>query len=435
MKKATNSPHRIDDYLQRIEERERASRRKKMIVLGLGLVAALSAGALYFILGSNKELKKYSIQELSKEKVTEIFDEDDSRIVVAHALGTDTIQNLNEYQSLVDLFEGSEIQPAFYQSSQGGSNEDDGFDEAPQEILQKFSIDISGSRTEGNQLIFTIEDYDPDINYTLSFGTGYKRKNVGRVSRYTYNSYGTYRLRLLASSPDRGSSIYTKSVRIDRAKREATNNENREVFAENNATPPAESETSVGQPQIIDGATRDINEEEQEQNNTSAAENDTENPSGIQEAEEPGVEEEENTPVENKRVEAEKLEDNITESETSMPAPSPANTLSTPAVLFNADIMPEFPGGKNGLKRYFRKNYTYPQAARESGIEGTVFIRFVVKEDGSVSDIAVLKGLGFGCDDEAIRLVRKMPKWIPGEHAGKRVAVYKTMPIGFKLYE
>jgi len=435
MKKATNSPHRIDDYLQRIEEREKASRRKKMIVLGLGLVAALSAGALYFILGANKELKKYSIQELSKEKVTEIFDEDDSRIVVAHALGTDTIQNINEYQSLVDLFEGSEIQPAFYQSSQDGSSSDDGFDEAPQEILQKFSIDISGSRTEGNQLIFTIEDYDPDINYTLSFGTGYKRKNVGRVSRYTYNSYGTYRLRLLASSADRGSSIYTKSVRIDRSKREKPANENREVFAENNATPPAESETSVGQPQIIDGATRDINEEEQQEENAPDTENDSENLSGIQEAEEPDSGEEDIQPVEDKEVEAEKLEDNITESNSSVPAPSPANTLSTPSVLFNADIMPEFPGGKNGLKRYFRKNYTYPQAARESGIEGTVFIRFVVKEDGSISDIAVLKGLGFGCDDEAIRLVRKMPKWIPGEHEGKRVAVYKTMPIGFKLFE
>ena len=435
MKKATNSPHRIDDYLQRIEEREKASRRKKMIVLGLGLVAALSAGALYFILGSNKELKKYSIQELSKEKVTEIFDEDDSRIVVAHALGTDTIQNLNEYQSLVDLFEGSEIQPAFYQSSQDGSSEDDGFEEAPQEILQKFSIDISGSRTEGNQLIFTIEDYDPDINYTLSFGTGYKRKKVGRVSRYTYNSFGTYRLRLLASSPDRGSSIYTKSIRISRAKRETPSTENREVFTENNATPPAESETSVGQPQIIDGATRDINEEERPEEDDANGEKDTENLSGIQEAEEPGPNEEEDSPVEEKKVEAEKLEDNITENETSVPPPSAANTLSTPSVLFNADIMPEFPGGKNGLKRYFRKNYTYPQAARESGIEGTVFIRFVVKEDGSISDIAVLKGLGFGCDDEAIRLVRKMPKWIPGEHDGKRVAVYKTMPIGFKLFE
>ncbi|MDW3651499.1 MAG: TonB family protein [Bacteroidia bacterium] len=406
-----------------------------MIVLGLGLVAALSAGALYFILGSNKELKKYSIQELSKEKVTEIFDEDDSRIVVAHALGTDTIQNLNEYQSLVDLFEGSEIQPAFYQSSQDGSSEEDGFDEGPQEILQKFSIDISGSRAEGNQLIFTIEDYDPDINYTLSFGTGYKRKNVGRVSRYTYNSFGTYRLRLLASSPDRGSSIYTKSIRISRTQKETTPKENREVFAENNATPPAESETSVGQPQIIDGATRDINEEDRTEENTADDEQETENLSGIQEAEEPGPGEEDNPPVEEKEVAAEKLEDNITESNTSVPAPSPANTLSTPSVLFNADIMPEFPGGKNGLKRYFRKNYTYPQAARESGIEGTVFIRFVVKEDGSISDIAVLKGLGFGCDDEAIRLVRKMPKWIPGEHDGKRVSVYKTMPIGFKLFE
>ena len=74
MKKATNTPHRIDDYLQRIEEREKATRRKKALLLALGVVALLSAAGLYAIFNANKELRKYSIQELSKEIVTGIFD-------------------------------------------------------------------------------------------------------------------------------------------------------------------------------------------------------------------------------------------------------------------------------------------------------------------------------------------------------------------------
>ncbi|MEM6805209.1 MAG: energy transducer TonB [Bacteroidota bacterium] len=431
MKKATNTPHRIDDYLQRIEEREKATRRKKALLLALGVIALLTAGGLFAFFNANKELRKYSIQELSKEIVTGIFDEDDSRIVVAHALGTDTIQNINEYQSLVDLFEGSDIQPAFYQST----NAEDTFSESEntenEDILQKFSIDISGSRMQGNQLIFTIEDYDPDVEYTLSFGTGYKRK-VGRVSRYTYNGYGTYRLRLLASSEDRGSSIYTKSVKIEQKKAESTTSQ-RPQFTEV-LTPSTENDTQTSEPEITDGATRDITEEEE---NVEEAVNNTEdNPSAIQAAPE-----EENAPEENENleVEAEKLEDTITENDP--PAEKEETVTSGPptedpnAIYFNADIMPEFPGGQAGLKRYFRRNYTYPKTARDQGIEGTVFVRFVVNADGSVSGISVLKGLGFGCDDEAIRLIRKMPKWIPGEHNGKRVPVYKTMPIGFKLFE
>lgn len=433
MKKATNTPHRIDDYLQRIEEREKATRRKKALLLALGVVGLLSAAGLYALFNANKELRKYSIQELSKEIVTGIFDEDDSRIVVAHALGTDTIQNLNEYQSLVDLFEGSDIQPAFYQSNSGENDFSESESTENEDILQKFSIDISGSRVQGNQLIFTIEDYDPEVEYTLSFGTGYKRK-VGRVSRYTYNGYGTYRLRLLASSESRGSSIYTKSVKIEQKKAESTTSQ-RPQFTE--VLPPSSEEnTQTSEPEITDGATRDITEEEEKLEE--AVDESENNPSAIQAApEEEGEEVAEDDG--NLEVEAEKLEDSITENDppvqeeevvTSAPPTEDPN-----AIYFNADIMPEFPGGQAGIKRYFRRNYTYPKTARDQGIEGTVFVRFVVNADGSVSGINVLKGLGFGCDDEAIRLIRKMPKWIPGEHNGKRVPVYKTMPIGFKLFE
>lgn len=441
MKKATNTPHRIDDYLQRIEEREKSARRKKMVVAGLGAFSLVAAAGLYFILNGERELRKYSIQELSKEIVTEIFDDSESRIVVAHALGTDTIENINEYQSLVDLFDGSDVQPAFFQ---GSGDEQEGFDDesenTPAEILQKFSIDISGNRVAGNQLVFTIEDYDPEVEYTLSFGTGYKRK-VGRVSRYTYNGYGTYRMRLLASASGRGSSIYTKSIQISRAPASSFIPE-REVIADASTSQVPEKPTDDSNVEIVDGATRNIEDEEGTTDDNATASDNTSTNTNVNEVaedlpveEEPDAnkEEETNTSADLLTSEAERLEDTVTEY--SGPAPvekAPAPDPNAP--LIAADIMPEFPGGNSGLKRYFVKNYTYPRIARDKGIEGTVFVRFVVNPDGSVSNISILKGLGYGCDDEAIRLVRNMPKWIPGEQDGKRVAIFKTMPIGFKLF-
>ena len=71
--------------------------------------------------------------------------------------------------------------------------------------------------------------------------------------------------------------------------------------------------------------------------------------------------------------------------------------------------------------------------ARESGIQGRVFVTFVVERDGSVTDVRVLRGIGGGCDEEAIRVIKNMPKWNPGKQRGKSVRVQFNMPILFKL--
>jgi len=71
--------------------------------------------------------------------------------------------------------------------------------------------------------------------------------------------------------------------------------------------------------------------------------------------------------------------------------------------------------------------------ARESGIEGTVYVTFVIERDGSVTDVKILRSIGGGCDDEAIRVVRNMPKWEPGKQRGKPVRVQFNMPIKFTL--
>lgn len=95
--------------------------------------------------------------------------------------------------------------------------------------------------------------------------------------------------------------------------------------------------------------------------------------------------------------------------------------------------MPSFPGGEQKLLEYVAKNVKYPQIARESGIKGRVFISFVVEPDGSVSNVGVLRGIGGGCDEEAIRVVKNMPKWKPGKQRGKAVRVSYMLPINFQL--
>lgn len=94
---------------------------------------------------------------------------------------------------------------------------------------------------------------------------------------------------------------------------------------------------------------------------------------------------------------------------------------------------PEFPGGTSKMYEYLRNNIKYPPMARESGIQGTVYVQFVVGKNGSIEDINVLRGIGGGCDEEAVRVVKAMPKWTPGKQRGKAVKVRFTLPIKFRL--
>ena len=97
--------------------------------------------------------------------------------------------------------------------------------------------------------------------------------------------------------------------------------------------------------------------------------------------------------------------------------------------------MPQFPGGETKLMEYIAKNLTYPQEARDKGIDGRVFIGMVIEKDGSVSNVKVLRGIGSGCDEEAVRVIKSMPKWKPGMMKGEPVPVSYQIPINFKLSE
>ncbi|MCF6171582.1 MAG: energy transducer TonB [Bacteroidales bacterium] len=103
-------------------------------------------------------------------------------------------------------------------------------------------------------------------------------------------------------------------------------------------------------------------------------------------------------------------------------------------VIFQVvENQPEFPGGMSELYVFLQKNVKYPPIAKESGIQGRVFVNFVVEKDGSISNVKVLRGIGGGCDEEAIRVVKSMPKWKPGKQRGKPVRVSFNLPIKFTL--
>ena len=95
--------------------------------------------------------------------------------------------------------------------------------------------------------------------------------------------------------------------------------------------------------------------------------------------------------------------------------------------------MPQFPGGDNALYSFISNNIHYPPVELDYGIQGKVIVRFIITKAGTTRDVEIFRSLENYFDKEAVRVVKKLPIWIPGEHEGKKVAVYYTVPITFNL--
>lgn len=117
------------------------------------------------------------------------------------------------------------------------------------------------------------------------------------------------------------------------------------------------------------------------------------------------------------------------------PLPDPIPVAPEPRIYDYAEEMPEFPGGMEAYKKFLVDNIRYPESAKEMGIEGRCYLRFVVTEQGDIKDVEVVKGIPGGreCDLEARRVLRMMPNWKPGRNGGKAVSCFVTMPVAFKM--
>ncbi|GAB4035909.1 M56 family metallopeptidase [Spirosoma gilvum] len=123
-----------------------------------------------------------------------------------------------------------------------------------------------------------------------------------------------------------------------------------------------------------------------------------------------------------------------TQSEKDLPVSAARKPVKVEGDVFTVvEDHPQFPGGMKKLGEYLSENLNYPDAAVKAKVEGKVFVRFIVTDKGEITNVEVLKGIGHGADEEAIRVVEQMPNWIPARQNGKAVNVMYNLPIRFQL--
>lgn len=418
MAKINKRTNELEDYIRQVEAKEKG-KKKKLTILAFAFVGILGIGYIPFHLQKQKaDLRTFPVDDLSIYAVDSIFEADTTRIVINNGANKkpDTISSVDEFIEMTL----PETEPNL-----GISFEDDGIEadttvsEAtqvsektkitqPKTKLPKFFFAIEGSKIAGEKVNITIVDYDDNINYSLDFGNGVKKRIHKRLS-YAYPKPGNFLINLIATNSTNASSIYTRSISIQPKpkKREKKADEPKTQIAEQPKTSVKE-EASVddnlvaANGQEADDLFEKIIENSSSSNNADAASRKVEKPAPAE------------TNADEKREEM-------------------STKITSP--LVSAEKMPSFPGGEAAMYRFLGRKMRYPRLARESGTAGKVYLQFVVKPDGSLSNVKVLRGIGYGCDEEAIRVVGLMPKWIPGEQGGQKVPVYYTIRVTFQLQE
>lgn len=330
----------LDAYLERLERRERARRRKKLLSIGL-ILACLGAGFIAF-------------QKSSQDDETtsgQIVAQTDEQLRQASAI---PVSN----QGLIVKVDSSELSVKAAEETK----EDNLLSRLP-----VMTVKYEGERKVGEELVYTIENFHPGYQLSLDFGNGIRRK-AQKENRYTYPLSGYFDMRLLLIDGDSIRVLHTLNYQILPAeeKEESLTSDNSrfvDIPITRSMDPSKKSEitrTSDEDVFILDRAT-EINRE--------------------------------------------------------------------PVIM--ADDMPKFPGGNKALNDYITRHVRYPNTA-PIGRKGQVVVQFVVNTDGSLSDLLLLKKLGDGFDQEAIRLITQMPRWIPGKENGLRVPVYHKVIIPFR---
>lgn len=116
------------------------------------------------------------------------------------------------------------------------------------------------------------------------------------------------------------------------------------------------------------------------------------------------------------------------------PKPEPVVQKPEPEKIFEAVEQPaEFPGGQAGLSKWLSKNLNYPELAQQNGIQGRVVVKFCVEKDGSITNATIARGVDKDLDKEALRVVKRMPKWKAGKNNGVAVRSYFNLPVNFKI--
>ena len=239
------------------------------------------------------------------------------------------------------------------------------------------ALQVRGNMAAGEPLTFRIANFDPSTSYQIDFGDGRLRPMTQTMS-FSFPEAGVYNIKILSRGSAGGGTSVLKRITI--------------------APAPIASKP------VIDSA-----------------------PAAPVAVKEPEV------------ITAPVAQSVTAPASVPVVSPKPEPVAATPAAptvnkpLDLAEVMPQFPGGAASLKSYLKRETRYPSQARENEIEGKVYVQFVVNTDGSLSNVRLARGIGFGCDEEALRLVNNMPSWRPGSQDGVTVPVRYTLPITFVL--
>lgn len=134
------------------------------------------------------------------------------------------------------------------------------------------------------------------------------------------------------------------------------------------------------------------------------------------------------------------LSGNILQSQQQKPAVKTTVKFTPPQMtekgekpMQSPDKLPDFKGGMDAMMKYIGSNIHYPASAMKAGIQGKVYVQFIITKTGKVSDAKVLRGISLDCDKEALRVIKAMPDWNPGKNKGKTVSTIMQLPIMFQL--
>ena len=449
MKKAKESPsiEKIEDYLKNLEKKEKEQTRKKgltFLLIAIILISGISTIKLFL---PDHSLNIYQFTDIDDQKIAELEKADALPIILKLDENIqDTIFSMEDYIDFQILIEITESDRNYEMAEQSLPPLPNG-EQSARDELPNFKLKVLGKRLKDNKLWFSIKNYDPEGEYFIDFGNGYKT-STQKLVNYTYHRPGNYEV-TLTSKMGNQTLFHVQTIQIETPEQqfaEATTNERRTIDQESFGVNKTNSEEKN---RVTDEL--NLNSQKNEIANKQNNEENTEKPtSRSQNLEFTDLQKEEETeaikpknpialraPLSVRQgtersplPEYEETEDNE-DPESVLPKVVDRTDASRPISF--ADRMPQFPGGSRALTKFVKENRKYPSKAIEKEVEGVVYIRFVVNPDGGISDPYIIKSVGYGCDEEAKRLVYSMPKWFPGEHKGVKVSVYKTIPVSFKL--
>ncbi|MEM9721313.1 MAG: TonB family protein [Bacteroidota bacterium] len=472
MKQHNSELARISQHLDELnrEHRRKQARQTTIVagsILALLLVGFLLSRSILFSSGGAKnevEEGVFLLENVSPDLVHEYFATQDEGMIIKYKDLYVTLFSVEDYYDLVEKLSGNDTHTEFSDAFStvdtlvGDNFALDPFiplepntdlptsEDAP--LVSESKIIIQGDRLASSSLQFTISNFDPRLNYEVNFGDGSLKDKLQREFFHEYKKGGSYTVELKGYFGTEEIFSTSRKINIDK---EATRPP--AILVKANSRKPARTTPTSGRSVAANSASNGENGQENDRNiqavnppslslssvgdapvfpNSDQAETNLKDPS-IQKSE--GQADSEDA----SRSEA--LVSSVASPEI-YTDPSASNTNNQPLRRYKktyveplkiANQMPTFPGGSSALLNFLNERLNYPQAAKDFSVEGIVYVQFIVDEEGEIRNTQVVRGLGHGCDKEALRIVREMPRWIPGRHEGEIVPVIYTIPINFRL--